>query len=137
MDDILAILLALSSVSPPTSSLYPLSVQLTITLRSPSQPELDVQALTITFGNTLLPSAYLNTLKLFSCLAREFKVNPDSLKRYGWNVSQGEHEGKEKKERKIVLVKGAEGPIAGDRDLAAYFVSHLALLVSPSTAHSD
>ena len=64
-------------------------------------------------------------------------MNPDSLKRYGWNVGQGGHEGKEKKERKIVLVKGAEGPIAGDRDLAAYFVSPLPLLLFPSIFDSN
>jgi hypothetical protein len=110
VDDALAIFLALASVS-------------TLFLTSPippSQPELDVRALTITFGNTLAPSAYQNTLKLFACLAREFAQNPQAMQRYACNLSSEKEDGNG---GKIVLALGAEGPVGGERDLAAYFVS--------------
>ena len=77
------------------------------------QPELDVKALTITFGNTLATAAYDNTLKIFASLVREFDHDPSARERY-CNV---------RTEDKIVLARGAEGPVDGERDVAAYFVS--------------
>lgn len=56
VDDVLAILLALSS------------------------PEFDVKLLSIVFGNTHAPSAHANLLKIYHVLQNELKVHPEELK---------------------------------------------------------
>jgi hypothetical protein len=75
---------------------------------------LDVLAITITFGNTLAPSAYSNLLKIYASLAKELQSDPAAKERY---ARLGAASGK-----KTILAKGAEGPVEGEKDLAAYFV---------------
>ncbi|KAJ9112666.1 hypothetical protein QFC22_006168 [Naganishia vaughanmartiniae] len=93
VDDVLAVLLALAS------------------------PELETIAITITFGNTHAPTAYNNLLKIYASLAREVLHDADSLKRFP-GLAAGGGSG-----RKTVLALGADGPVGGEKSVAAYFVS--------------
>ncbi|KAJ9095309.1 hypothetical protein QFC21_005675 [Naganishia friedmannii] len=96
VDDVLAVLLALAS------------------------PELETVAITITFGNTHAPTAYNNLLKIYASLARELVHDADSLKRFpglaAAGTGRGGSEGK-----KTVLALGADGPVGGEKSVAAYF----------------
>jgi hypothetical protein len=72
---------------------------------------LETLAITITFGNTHAPVAYNNLLKIYASLAREFVHDPESVGRFP-GVSG-----------RTVLALGADGPVGGDKAVAAYFVS--------------
>ena len=62
-------------------------------------------------------------LKVYAALAREFKQDPASIDRYPAlkELKEG------KRTQKTILAKGAEDPIDGERDVAAYFVRRIEL----------
>jgi hypothetical protein len=93
VDDVLAILLALAS------------------------PEVDVRLISIVFGNTHAPVAHSNLLKIYHLLASELVAIPESAIRYG------RLEGQEGAVGKTVVAVGEDGPIGGEKAVAAYFVS--------------
>lgn len=64
VDDVLAILLALSS------------------------PEVTVSLISIVFGNTHAPTAHSNLLKIYHQLGAELDANPDAVKRYNLFAGQ-------------------------------------------------
>jgi hypothetical protein len=75
---------------------------------------LETVAITITFGNTHAPVAYNNLLKIYASLAREVVHDAESLKRFpGLAAGSG---------KKTVLALGADGPVGGEKSVAAYFV---------------
>ncbi len=105
-------------------------------MRAPTdQPEVDVVALTITFGelrmhpfyaicltslaspsgNTGAPLAYANALKVYAQIERELAHDPAAAARYV-GLERGANG------RKTILAKGAEEPIDGVVEFAAYFV---------------
>lgn len=77
------------------------------------QPELHPLAITITFGNTHAPVAYNNLLKIYASLARELQAFPHAKERFPGVGA----------EEKVVLALGADGPVGGEKAVAAYFVS--------------
>jgi hypothetical protein len=93
VDDVLAILLALAS------------------------PEVDVRLISIVFGNTHAPVAHSNLLKIYHLLASELVAIPEAAIRYG------RLEGQEGAVGKTVVAVGEDGPIGGEKAVAAYFVS--------------
>jgi hypothetical protein len=78
------------------------------------QPELQPLAITITFGNTHAPVAYNNLLKIYASLARELEKSPEAKERFPGVGQEG---------GKVVLALGADGPVGGEKAVAAYFVS--------------
>lgn len=88
VDDVLAILLALSS------------------------PEVDLALISIVFGNTHAPVAHSNLLKIYHLLAQEVAQTAGAEGRYG----------RLKGQVKTVLAMGEDGPIGGEKAVAAYFV---------------
>lgn len=88
VDDVLAILLALSS------------------------PEIDLALISIVFGNTHAPVARSNLLKIYHLLAQEVAQTAGAEARYG----------RLKGQVKTVLAMGEDGPIGGEKAVAAYFV---------------
>lgn len=83
-------------------------------LLSLASPEIDVTLLSIVFGNTHAPVAHANLLKIYHLLAQEVAEIPDAESRY--HRLQGQD--------KTVLALGEDGPIGGDKAVAAYFVGH-------------
>ncbi|KAJ9107156.1 hypothetical protein QFC19_002816 [Naganishia cerealis] len=75
-----------------------------------ASPELDTIAITITFGNTHAPVAYNNLLKIYASLTREVMHDAASLARFP-GLGGG----------KTVLALGADGPVDGEKAVAAYF----------------
>lgn len=88
VDDVLAILLALSS------------------------PEIDLALISIVFGNTHAPVAHSNLLKIYHLLAQEVAQTAGAEARYG----------RLKGQVKTMLAMGEDGPIGGEKAVAAYFV---------------
>ncbi|KAI9062938.1 nucleoside hydrolase [Trametes sanguinea] len=87
VDDTLALLLALAS------------------------PELEVLAITISFGNTDARSSYVNILKIYQALARHIEQVPEDALRFpGLDP-----------EKKIILAIGEDGPTEGELHSAEYF----------------
>jgi len=82
-----------------------------------ASPEVDLALISIVFGNTHAPSAYANLLKIYFALAKEIAAAPKTLGRYG-RLSQ---------DVKTVLALGEDEPIAGEKAVAAYFVSGTAV----------
>ena len=76
-----------------------------------ASPEIDVSLISIVFGNTHAPVAHANLLKIYHILAREITANPEAAERYT----------RLRGETKTVLAKGADGPIGGEKAVAAYF----------------
>ncbi|KIR28959.1 hydrolase [Cryptococcus deuterogattii LA55] len=87
VDDVLAILLALSS------------------------PEIDLALISIVFGNTHAPVAHSNLLKIYHLLAQEVAQTAGAEARYG----------RLKGQVKTMLAMGEDGPIGGEKAVAAYF----------------
>lgn len=87
VDDIIAILLALAS------------------------PELEVLAITVTFGNSSSNYCRKNVLHLYDALERHFAVIPDDRDRFP-NFAQP---------RRTILALGAENPLSGNTHTATYF----------------
>ncbi|KAF9653936.1 nucleoside hydrolase [Thelephora ganbajun] len=87
VDDVIGILLALAS------------------------PELEVLAITVTFGNTSLDCCSKNVFNLYDALARHFEAAPDDRGRFP-NFTQP---------RKTILALGAEKPTHGSIHTAQYF----------------
>jgi inosine-uridine nucleoside N-ribohydrolase len=81
-------------------------------LLSLASPEIDVRLISIVFGNTHAPVAHSNLLKIYHALAAEIESVPGAKERY--NLS-----GK----AKTMLALGEDGPIGGEKAVAAYFVS--------------
>ena len=78
-----------------------------------ASPEITVSLISIVFGNTHAPVAHANLLKIYHLLAQEIAQIPDAASRYsrlGGTV-------------KTRLAMGEDGPIGGDKAVAAYFVS--------------
>jgi hypothetical protein len=90
VDDVLAILLALSS------------------------PEIDLTLISIVFGNTHAPEAYKNLLKIYYQLSLELDAFPEGKQRYERLFEEG---------KKTKLALGEDGPVDGEKAVAAYFVS--------------
>ena len=78
-----------------------------------ASPELDVALISIVFGNTHAPVAHANLLKIYHLLAQELTQIPSAAGRYARLAQQD----------KTVLALGEDGPIGGDKAVAAYFVS--------------
>lgn len=78
-----------------------------------ASPELDVALISIVFGNTHAPVAHANLLKIYHLLAQELAEIPTAAGRYTRLAQQA----------KTVLALGEDGPIGGDKAVAAYFVS--------------
>ncbi|WWC63154.1 uncharacterized protein I303_105754 [Kwoniella dejecticola CBS 10117] len=100
VDDVLAILLSLAS------------------------PELQVLLISIVFGNTHAPVAHGNLLKIYHSLAKEIDSIPGAQSRYGSLTATATAENansNEKPSRKTVLALGEDGPIGGEKAVAAYF----------------
>jgi len=87
VDDVLALLLALAS------------------------PELEILAITITFGNTGVEECYANVLKVFDIIARHVEEHPDDGKRFPNFDSNAP----------IILAKGSSLPSGGSLHTAKYF----------------
>jgi hypothetical protein len=63
-------------------------------------------------GNTSLPKAVVNILKVYQVIDRHLKRYPHDAPRFpGFNLP-----------RRTVLAAGAAGPLEGELDLAEYFV---------------
>ncbi len=77
--------------------------------------EIDVALISIVFGNTHAPVAHSNLLKVYHALAKEIDAHPAAAERYA----------RLRGASKTVLALGEDGPIGGDKALAAYFVSAL------------
>ncbi|WVR07374.1 hypothetical protein IAU60_004415 [Kwoniella sp. DSM 27419] len=80
-------------------------------LLSLASPELDVALISIVFGNTHAPVAHGNLLKIYHSLAKEIATLPEAGGRYGRLQGQA----------KTVLALGEDGPIGGEKAVAAYF----------------
>jgi hypothetical protein len=80
-----------------------------------ASPEVDVRLISIVFGNTHAPVAHANLLKIYHLLASEVAAIPEAAARYGRLDGQG-------KAGKTVLAVGEDGPIGGEKAVAAYFV---------------
>ena len=78
-----------------------------------ASPELDVALISIVFGNTHAPVAHSNLLKIYHQLAEEIATIPSAEERYS-RLAQP---------TKTVLALGEDGPIGGEKAVAAYFVS--------------
>ncbi|WVQ82058.1 hypothetical protein IAT38_004186 [Cryptococcus sp. DSM 104549] len=76
-----------------------------------SSPEVDVALISIVFGNTHAPAAHANLLKIYHQLAQEIAQIPEAEKRYHRLSGQ----------EKTVLALGEDGPIGGEKSVAAYF----------------
>ena len=81
-----------------------------------ASPEVDVTLISIVFGNTHAPVAHDNLLKIYHLLAREIATIPAAEARYHRLKEQGGR-------GKTRLSLGEDGPIGGDKAVAAYFVS--------------
>jgi inosine-uridine nucleoside N-ribohydrolase len=79
-----------------------------------ASPEVDLTLISIVFGNTHAPVAYKNLLKIYHQLAQEIAAIPEAAGRYKRLASEA---GKTK------LSLGEDGPVGGDKAVAAYFVS--------------
>ncbi len=75
--------------------------------------EIDVSLISIVFGNTHAPVAHANLLKIYHLLAQEVAAIPAASARFA----------RLKEKTKTVLAMGEDGPIGGDKAVAAYFVS--------------
>ncbi|CCM01125.1 uncharacterized protein FIBRA_03173 [Fibroporia radiculosa] len=76
-----------------------------------ASPELDVLAIIVSFGNTDTEASYLNIFKLYKAISLHIKKHPDAQSRFpGFSSS-----------RKVILARGAEGPLEGDLHSAQYF----------------
>ncbi|WVF72631.1 hypothetical protein IAT40_007449 [Kwoniella sp. CBS 6097] len=80
-------------------------------LLSLASPELDVALISIVFGNTHAPVAHGNLLKIYHSLAKEIAEIPEAGGRYD----------RLKGQKKTVLALGEDGPIGGEKAVAAYF----------------
>ena len=78
-----------------------------------ASPEIDVALISIVFGNTHAPVAHANLLKIYHMLALEMAAVPEAAARYARLAGQV----------KTVLALGDDGPIGGEKAVAAYFVS--------------
>ena len=78
-----------------------------------ASPEVDLALISIVFGNTHAPTAHANLLKIYHALGKEVKGDKEALGRFG----------RLKGEKKTVLALGEDGPIDGEKAVAAYFVS--------------
>ncbi|KAK8854931.1 hypothetical protein IAR55_003670 [Kwoniella newhampshirensis] len=81
-------------------------------LLSLCSPEVDVALISIVFGNTHAPVAHSNLLKIYHSLAKEIAQIPEAEARYHRLRSQ---------EKKTLLALGEDGPIGGEKAVAAYF----------------
>lgn len=105
VDDVLAILLALTS------------------------PETRVLAYIPQFGNTSLDNAYNNILKIYGVLDRHSKEDKEDVKRFpafinNANASASANANADDcstSDKLPLLIRGAQGPIAGPSHSAAYF----------------
>ncbi|EIW67451.1 hydrolase [Tremella mesenterica] len=79
-----------------------------------ASPEIDVTLISIVFGNTHAPVAHRNLLKIYHMLAEEIMAMPAAASRYHRLKEQGGR-------GKTRLVMGEDGPIGGDKAVAAYF----------------
>lgn len=84
-------------------------------LLSLASPEVDVRLISIVFGNTHAPVAHGNLLKIYHALAQEINSLPAAAARY--RMLEGQ------RPVKTVLALGEDGPIGGEKAVAAYFVS--------------
>lgn len=87
---------------------------LAILLALASPAEVDVKLISIVFGNTHAPMAHKNLLKIYHALASEIKVVPGAADRY-LGLKNGAMRPK--------LAVGGDGPVGGEKAVAAYFVS--------------
>ncbi|CAD6581728.1 MAG: hypothetical protein TREMPRED_003074 [Tremellales sp. Tagirdzhanova-0007] len=76
-----------------------------------ASPEIDVSLISIVFGNTHAPVAHSNLLKIYHILAQEITASSDAATRYT----------RLRGETKTVLAMGEDGPVGGDKAVAAYF----------------
>jgi len=76
-----------------------------------ASPELEVLAITVTFGNTNLDYCLKNVLHLYDALERHFAAIPGDRDRFP-NFAQS---------RKTILALGAENPTSGSIHTAQYF----------------
>ncbi|WWC71697.1 uncharacterized protein I206_105655 [Kwoniella pini CBS 10737] len=81
-------------------------------LLSLASPELQVVLISIVFGNTHAPIAHGNLLKIYHSLAKEIESIPNAQARYGSLTDQNQ---------KTILALGEDGPIGGEKSVAAYF----------------
>ena len=95
-------------------------------LLSLASPELDVRLISIVFGNTHAPVAHSNLLKIYHALAQEITKSPEAAERY--RMLEGQ------REKKTILALGEDGPIGGEKAVAAYFVSQRATSTSSDIA---
>lgn len=77
-----------------------------------ASPEIDLRLISIVFGNTHAPVAYGNLLKIYALLGREISAFPSALGRFPGLT----------KTPRVKLALGENGPIAGEKAVAAYFV---------------
>lgn len=84
-----------------------------------ASPELDIVAITCVYGNTLVERVAENLNKTFHVLSKSISSEDEGRQR--WPGMYGQ---------KPILVgkKGADEPIAGEREVAAYFVSASSLV---------
>ena len=79
-----------------------------------ASPEVDVRLISIVFGNTHAPVAHRNLLKIYHALAQEVLEVAGAGQRYSRLSSNAS---------KTMLARGEDGPIGGEKAVAAYFVS--------------
>ncbi|EJD43942.1 nucleoside hydrolase [Auricularia subglabra TFB-10046 SS5] len=87
VDDVLALLLLLAS------------------------PDVQLEAITVTFGNTDLDHAYNNVLKIYDAVQRHCDRHPEDARRFEHLSARP----------RAMLSRGASGPIEGSLELAEYF----------------
>ncbi|KAG9016072.1 hypothetical protein FRB93_011546 [Tulasnella sp. JGI-2019a] len=78
-----------------------------------ASPEVHIEAITITFGNTILPKAYNNIFKVYQIIQRHIDAFPNDASRFP-NFKQGTG-------HRPIFARGADGPIKGVMNLAEYF----------------
>ncbi|ODN92830.1 hydrolase [Cryptococcus wingfieldii CBS 7118] len=76
-----------------------------------ASPEVDLALVSIVFGNTHAPVAHKNLIKIYHQLAKEIEVVPGADARYE----------RLRGAEKTVLALGEDGPIGGEKAVAAYF----------------
>ncbi|TCD71568.1 hypothetical protein EIP91_007315 [Steccherinum ochraceum] len=76
-----------------------------------TSPELRVLAIIVSFGNTDVDACYLNIIRLYEVLSKQLQQHPEDQQ--FWPNFSPDH--------KIILARGATGPLEGESHTAQYF----------------
>ncbi|KZO99659.1 nucleoside hydrolase [Calocera viscosa TUFC12733] len=77
-----------------------------------ASPEISLEAITVTFGNSTLEHTFNNVLKVYAMVQQHLEEHPNDSERFPNYARSGQT---------TILAKGRAGPIAGELNLAEYF----------------